>query len=63
MTFDYTDPSAWKVKMTAEGKDAAGKPVPIAVDGMLENIGAYYRLFHGTWTQGGQKGDFTVTRN
>ena len=21
------------------------------------------RLFHGTWTQGGQKGEFTVTRN
>ena len=21
------------------------------------------RVFHGTWTQGGQKGEFTVTRN
>ena len=62
-TFDYTDPSKWKVKMTAEGKDASGKPVQIAIDGVLENIGAYYRLFHGTWTQGGVKGEFTVTRN
>ena len=62
-TFDYTDPMKWKVKLTAEGKDAAGKPVQIAVDGVLENIGAYYKLFHGTWTQGGVKGDFTVTRN
>jgi hypothetical protein len=63
VTFDYADPSAWKVKLQAEGKDASGKPVTIAVDGVLENIGAYSRLFHGTWTQGGQKADFTVTRN
>jgi hypothetical protein len=49
--------------MTAEGKDASGKPVAISVDGKLENLGAYTKLFHGTWTQGGKKGDFTVTRN
>ena len=30
------------------------------MDGKLENIGAYRRLFHGTWTQGGQKGEFTL---
>jgi len=63
VTFDYTDPSAWVVKMTAEGKDSSGKPVQISVDGKLENIGAYTKLFHGTWTQSGKKGDFTVTRN
>jgi hypothetical protein len=63
VTFDYTDPSAWGVKLTAEGKDAGGKPVQINVDGKLENIGAYARLFHGTWTQAGRKGEFTVTRN
>jgi hypothetical protein len=63
VTFDYTDPSAWGVKMTAEGKDASGKPVAIGVDGTLENIGAYAKLFHGTWTQAGKKGEFTVTRN
>jgi len=63
VTFDYTDPTAWKVKMQAAGKDASGKPITIAVDGTLENIGAYAKLFHGTWTQGGQKGEFTVTRN
>jgi len=63
VSFDYTDPSAWVVKISAEGKDAAGKPVQIAVDGKLENIGAYTKLFHGTWTQAGKKGDFTVTRN
>ena len=63
VTFDYTDPAAWGVKMTAEGKDASGKPVQISVDGKLENIGAYARVFHGTWTEGGKKGEFTLTRN
>jgi hypothetical protein len=63
VTFDYTNPSAWKVKIQAEGKDASGKPVSIGVDGTLENLGAYTKVFHGTWTQGGQKGEFAVTRN
>ena len=63
VVFDYTNPSSWGVKITAEGKDAAGKPVAITVDGKLENIGAYMKHLHGTWTQGGQTGDFAVTRN
>jgi hypothetical protein len=63
VTFDYTNPAAWKVKMQAEGKDPSGKPVSITVDGTLENLGAYTKVFHGNWTQGGQKGEFTVTRN
>lgn len=63
VTIDYTNPASWGVKLEAEGKDAAGKPVQITVDGKLENIGAYYKVFHGTWTQGGQKAEFTVTRN
>ena len=36
VTFDYSNPSAWKVKLTAEGKDKSGKPVAISVDGTLE---------------------------
>ena len=63
VVFDYTNPSAWGVKITAEGKNAAGALVPITVDAKLENIGAYTRHLHGTWTQGGQKGEFAVTRN
>jgi hypothetical protein len=63
VVFDYSNPSSWGVKITAEGKDASGKVVPISVDGKLENIGAYMRNLHGTWTQGGQKGEFAVTRN
>ena len=63
VTFDYSDVTKWKVQMQAEGKDASGKPVQIRVDGILENLGAYNRLFHGTWTEGGRKGEFTLTRN
>ena len=63
VTFDYSNPSAWKVKIEAEGKDASGKPLKIVADGTLENIGAYYKVFHGTWIEGTSKGDFTVTRN
>ena len=63
VTFDYTDPAKWKVVLEAEGKDPSGKPVKIVANGVLENIGSYRRLFHGTWTEGAQKGEFTVTRN
>jgi hypothetical protein len=62
-TFDYSKTTAWGVQLEAEGKDASGKPVQIRIDGTLENLGAYYRVFHGTWTQGGQKMPFTLTRN
>jgi len=62
-TFDYTDPTAWKVTFKAEGKDATGKPVTATLVGTLENIGVYYKIFSGTITQGTQKGDFVITRN
>jgi hypothetical protein len=63
VTIDYSKVTSWDVQMEAEGKDASGKAVPIRIDGTLENLGAYYRVFHGTWTHGGQKTPFTVTRN
>jgi hypothetical protein len=63
VTIDYSKVEAWKVQLEAEGKDPSGKPVPVRVDGTLENIGAYAKVFHGTWAQGNQKGEFTVTRN
>jgi hypothetical protein len=61
--FDYSDPTAWKVTIKASGKDAAGKDVTATAVGTLENVGVYYKIFRGTWTQGNQKGDFVVTRN
>jgi hypothetical protein len=63
VAIDFSNPSSWVVKLEAEGKDASGKPVSISAEGRLENIGAYRRVFRGTWTQGGQKGAFVVTRN
>jgi hypothetical protein len=63
VTIDYSDPSAWVVKLEAERKDSSGKVIPITVNGRLENIGAYRRIFRGTWMEGNQKGDFVVTRN
>ena len=61
--FDYSNPEAWKVTFKAEGKDATGKPVTATAAGTLENVGVYYKIFRGTWTQGTQKADFVVTRN
>lgn len=62
VTIDYSPVTSWKVQIEGEVKEG-GKVVPVRVDGTLENLGAYYRVFHGTWTQGGRKGEFTVTRN
>ena len=63
VTIDYSNVDAWKVQIEGEAKDASGRVVPVRVDGTLENLGAYFRIFRGTWTQGGQKGEFFVTRN
>ena len=63
VTFDYSNVEAWKVQIEGEAKDASGKIVPVRVDGTLENLGAYFRVVRGTWSQGGQKGEFFVTRN
>jgi hypothetical protein len=60
---DSSKPSAWVVRLEAERKDASGKVVPIVIDGTLENIGAYRRFITGTWTEGGMKGGFKLTRN
>jgi hypothetical protein len=57
------DPTTWAVHLEADGKDASGKTVHYAVDGKLENIGAYQRVISGTWMQGATKGDFKVIRN
>ena len=62
VTIDYSAVDSWKVQIEGEAKEG-GKVVPVRVDGTLENLGAYARAFHGTWTQGGRKGEFSVTRN
>ena len=62
VTIDYSAVTSWKVQIEGEAKEG-GKVVPVRVDGTLENLGAYAKAFHGTWTQGGRKGEFAVTRN
>ena len=62
VTIDYSAVTSWKVQIEGEAKEG-GKVVPVRVDGTLENLGAYTKAFHGTWTQGSKKGDFAVTRN
>ena len=57
------NPGVWTIKIEAEGKDASGKIVTIVADGKLENLGSFNRVLTGTWTQGGVKGDFKLTRN
>ena len=62
VTIDYSAVDSWKVQIEGDVKEG-GKVVPVRVDGTLENLGAYSKAFHGTWTQGGRKGEFVVTRN
>jgi len=62
VTIDYSAVDSWKVQIEGDVKEG-GKVVPVRVDGTLENLGAYSKAFHGTWTQGGRKGEFAVTRN
>ena len=56
-------PSTWTIHVEADGKNASGKVVRYAVDGKLQNIGAYQRFITGTWVEDGVKGDFKVVRN
>jgi hypothetical protein len=59
----YVDYSNWTVRIEADAKDASGKPVRIAAEGRLEDIGSYHRKITGTWLQGTAKGDFKITRD
>jgi hypothetical protein len=45
---------AWMVRLEAKG---------IAAEGRLEDIGSPHRRIVGTWSQGGVKGDFKLTRD
>jgi hypothetical protein len=57
------DAEKWTVHFEGDTKDASGKLVHISADGKLDNIGSYNRTITGTWTQGGAKGDFKITRD
>lgn len=57
------DVTNWTVHFEADGKDQAGNPVHIVIDGKLNNIGSYNRIIAGTWTQGATKGEIKLTRD
>ena len=57
------NPSNWTVRLEAEGRSGSGRAVRYLIEGKLENLGSYYRLLTGTWTQGDEKGEFRLTRN
>jgi hypothetical protein len=56
------DPANWTIRFEAERK-AGPDLVRYVIEGKLENLGSYYRVMTGTWTEGAQKGDFKLTRN
>jgi hypothetical protein len=63
LTSVFVDVTNWNVRIEGDTKDQSGKPVHIAAEGRLEDIGSYHRKMSGTWSQGTTKGDFKVTRD
>jgi hypothetical protein len=63
VSIDYSDVTAWQVRLEASRAGASGAAARNVVEGTLENLGAYNRVFRGTWTEGGRSGPFLVTRN
>jgi hypothetical protein len=59
----FVDYTSWTVRIEAEAKDATGKPVRIQAEGRIEDLASPRRRLTGTWSQGGIKGDFRVTRD
>lgn len=57
------EPATWEVRFEAEDKGPSGATVRYLIEGRIENLGSYRRVLTGTWTQGGERGDFRLTRN
>ena len=58
------DSSKWTVHIEAERPaKGASAEVRYVIDGKLANLGSYNRTLAGTWTSGGAKGDFKLTRD
>ena len=56
------DYATWIVRIEAETKDTAGRPVRIEAEAKLEEMGSSRRRLVGTWRQGGVSGNFRVIR-
>jgi hypothetical protein len=57
------DSARWTVRIEADGKDAAGRPVRVLADGKLDDLGSWHRTLSGAWTQAGAKGTFKLRRD
>jgi hypothetical protein len=57
------EPSTWTVRFEAEGSTPSGASIRYLVEGKLDNLGSAHRVLTGTWTEGGERGDFRLTRN
>lgn len=56
------NPEDWTVHIEADGRDDAGNPVTIVIDGQLDDIGSYNRTLEGTWRRGDVEGNFRIAR-
>ena len=54
LTAVSVDWGTWTVRIDAKG---------ITAEGRLEDVGSYHRRLVGTWSQGGAKGEFKMTRD
>jgi len=54
VTVDY---DKWTVRIEADGKEK------ILAEGKLDDLGSWHRTLSGTWSQGGAKGTFKLTRD
>jgi hypothetical protein len=59
----FVDVTNWTVRIEADTKDQSGKPVHIAAEGRVEDLGSYHRTLRGIWHQGAVNGDFKLTRD
>jgi hypothetical protein len=55
--------SNWGVHLEADMKDRSGKLIHFVADGKVEDVTSARRRIVGTWSQGGVKGDFKITRD
>ena len=56
------NPADWSVHIEADVKDANGRAVATVIDGKIDNLGSYNRIISGTWTSGGTRGTFEISR-
>jgi hypothetical protein len=64
LTSATLDASDWSVRLQAVAPDRNGNPVEYSIEGKIENLGSWTnRRIVGTWSHGGETGDFLVVMN